>query len=124
MIDTTAHKAKLEERLKSIIAELSTIGIYNPEIDDWTAVPDKEMGNEADKNNEADIAEDSEERKSTLSALEIDYRDIKRALKKIEDGTYGVCEISGEQIEEARLQIKPSARTNVANIGEEDKLPL
>jgi len=124
MIETTAYKTKLEEQLKNIVEDLSVIGVRNLETDDWIAIPDKEMGSEADPNSEADIAEESEERQATLSVLEIEYRDIKRALKKIEEGTYGICEISGEPIEEARLQAKPDARTSIAHMDEEDKLPL
>jgi len=32
-------------------------------------------------------------------------------LKKIEDGTYGICEVGGEEIPEDRLDANPSART-------------
>ena len=44
-------------------------------------------------------------------------------LKKIEAGTFGVCEISGEPIEEDRLDANPAARTNKANINNEADLP-
>jgi DnaK suppressor protein len=124
MIDTTIYKQKLEEHLKEIETELSTIGIHNPRSDDWEAVVDKENNKEADQNSESDMAEDLDEREGTLTALEIEYRNIKRALQKIADGVYGICEISGDPIEEARLQIKPDARTSIAHMGEEDKLPL
>jgi DnaK suppressor protein len=37
--------------------------------------------------------------------------DIEIALKKIENGTYGICEVSGEEIEEKRLRAVPYAKT-------------
>ncbi len=36
--------------------------------------------------------------------------EIEEALKKIEDGTYGICEMCDEPISEERLKIKPYAK--------------
>ncbi len=36
--------------------------------------------------------------------------EIERALEKINNGTYGICERCGEPIEEKRLEAKPYAR--------------
>lgn len=36
-------------------------------------------------------------------------REIERALEKIEEGTYGVCDISGEEIPKKRLEAIPYA---------------
>lgn len=41
-------------------------------------------------------------------------RQILRALEKIQDGTYGVCDISGDEIPRARLDVMPYACTTVA----------
>jgi DnaK suppressor protein len=38
---------------------------------------------------------------------------VERALKKIEEGTYGVCDISGEDIPMPRLEAIPYATTTV-----------
>ncbi len=40
-------------------------------------------------------------------------RQIERALKKIAEGTYGVCDISGEEIPMARLEAIPYATMTV-----------
>lgn len=40
-------------------------------------------------------------------------QEINRALKKIEDGTYGICEMSGELISDERLVAIPTARYSV-----------
>ncbi|MBI2810895.1 MAG: TraR/DksA family transcriptional regulator [Candidatus Melainabacteria bacterium] len=40
-------------------------------------------------------------------------RQIERAMEKIEDGTYGVCDITGEEIPMARLEAIPYATMTV-----------
>lgn len=125
MLEISELKSKLEEMLVKVTEELSTIGIYETATDDWKAKPDQDSGGlESDTNTNADAVEEWNERRATLSDLEIEYRDIKRALAKIEAGTYGICEISGEPIEEKRLMARPDARTCVAHMDEESSLSL
>lgn len=40
-------------------------------------------------------------------------RQIERALEKIEEGTYGICDISGKEIPKARLEAVPYATMTV-----------
>lgn len=48
--------------------------------------------------------------KSALSSIERQkLANIDNALKKIEDGTYGICAECGEMIDERRLMVKPFA---------------
>jgi RNA polymerase-binding transcription factor DksA len=123
MIDITVYKTQLEEDLAVITKELQTLGIHNPQVkEDWIALPDGVGMGESDEDLLADKTEDWEEKVATLAALETQYNDIVRALGKIENGTYGVCEISGEAIEEARLNANPSARTCMAHMDEEQDL--
>jgi DnaK suppressor protein len=125
MTDTKPYQDKLETQLANLITELSAIGNYDPITDNWEAIPDQEENPiTADENDAADLTEDWQERRSTLADLEREYRDVKRALRKIADGTYGICEISGEPIEEARLNFRPEARTCQAHMNEEGTLPL
>lgn len=124
MIDTSAYKAKLETELAQITTDLNALGIHNPEVEeDWVAIPQDVATQEADENVSADRTEDWLERNGTLAALETRYNNITRALEKISNGTYGVCEISGEQIEEDRLEANPAARTCKAHINDEQDLP-
>lgn len=124
MIDTSANKAKLETELAQITTDLNALGIHNPEVEeDWVAIPQDVATQEADENVSADRTEDWLERNGTLAALETRYNNITRALEKISNGTYGVCEISGEQIEEDRLEANPAARTCKAHINDEQDLP-
>jgi len=66
----------------------------------------------------ADRTEEYDERRATLATLEGRYNNIRLALKKITDGNYGICEVSGEPIEEDRLEANPAARTCKAHMEE------
>ena len=59
-----------------------------------------------------------EERSGIGAELEERLLDVNRALKKIDKGAYGACEISGEQIEEDRLRANPAARTCKKHLNE------
>ncbi len=114
----------LEAELTTIVTDLQTIATQNIETGDWIAIPDSgEIGN-ADENSVADTVEDWNERRALMAQLEIRYRNISEALKKIAAGTYGICEISGEPIEIERLHANGAARTNIANIEREKELPI
>ena len=50
--------------------------------------------------------------------------EIQHALKRIEDGTYGICEVSGQKIPEPRLEAMPFTRYTVvvqSNIEKDSK---
>lgn len=42
---------------------------------------------------------------------------VNKVLRRIEDGTYGTCEVSGDPIPVARLEALPYATTTVENAG-------
>jgi RNA polymerase-binding transcription factor DksA len=48
---------------------------------------------------------------SILGQLEAEIGDLDAALKKIDEGTYGTCEICGKEIEPERLEAMPGTRT-------------
>lgn len=123
-MDTEKYRTLLEGALDEVTKELQTLGVLNPENEqDWIATPvDTEEG-EADENVSADRAEELEERTAILADLESRYNATRQALKRITDGTYGICEISGEAIEEDRLSANPSARTCKVHREEEADLP-
>ena len=124
MTDFTKYKEALERDLSQIVEDLKGLGIHNPQIEeDWIATPGGDVNTEPDANVAADRAEDWAERRATLAPLETRFNNINRALKKIEDGSFGICEIGGEQIEEDRLDFHPSSRTCKAHINDEADLP-
>jgi len=118
-MDTSKFKEALEKELDQLTAEMHNLGVKNPDVkSDWVERADDLETDSADPNEVADRTEEYDERRATLATLEGRYNDIRRALKKIDDGTYGVCEVGGEPIEEDRLEANPSARTCKAHMNE------
>jgi RNA polymerase-binding transcription factor DksA len=117
MIDTEHFKIKLLAEKTILQEELEDLGELNPEIaSDWISTPDQ--ATPVDTADDIEIAqsfETFEERNAIQNKLENRLIDVERALQKIAGGTYGLCEVSGEQIELARLEANPAARTNIAN---------
>ena len=70
-----------------------------------------EFGDKEDEN-AAEVAA-FESNLSLEETLEQSIEMINKALKKIENGTYGICEKPGEPIGEARLRIMPTATKKV-----------
>lgn len=113
---TAQYKKQLEEEKVRLESELSSIGRRNPSNpNDWEAVPE-ETGLEADPSDRADQIEGYEANSAILNDLETRYNEVADALSRIEDGSYGICRIGGEKIEEARLLADPAARTCKAHI--------
>jgi RNA polymerase-binding transcription factor DksA len=111
-MDTRRFKDLLEAELKKLNSEMADLGVKNPDVKgDWVERADDLEVTSADPNDVADRTEEYDERRATLATLEGRYNDVRLALRKIEQGTYGVCEISGEAIEEDRLEANPAART-------------
>ncbi len=118
-IDTTHFKIMLEKELKTLEAELKSVGHINPSNPkDWEPSSGEVDVNASDSADIADNIESYESNTAILKPLERQYNDVKLALDKIEKGTYGICEVSGETIEIDRLEANPSARTSVAHMKE------
>lgn len=65
---------------------------------------------------QADQGTDDFDRTINMELTEREYnilRQIDRALEKIEDNTYGICDISGKDIPLARLEVLPYATMTV-----------
>ena len=76
-----------------------------------------ESGESAFGMHQADAGSDSYDRDFALNLLSQEQDalyEIDEALKRIESGTYGFCEVSGEPIPELRLEAMPFARLTVA----------
>lgn len=119
-MDTAKYKKRLEAEKTKLVNELKTVGRINPDNPrDWEPVPGGNSGTlKADRNEAADKIEQFEENSAILKELETRYNNVLLALKKIEDGTFGICEISGKRIEEDRLEANPAARTCKKHLGE------
>ena len=111
-INTQYFKEKLEAELKILTEELQKIArINSSNPNDWEPIPAVMDTSESDKNEVSDRIEAFEENKALTKELEIRFFNIKNALKKIENGKYGICESTGEQIPIARLEANPAAKT-------------
>ena len=53
--------------------------------------------------------------------LEQELSAIDRALARVDDGSYGMCEVDGEPIDPARLEARPAATLCVAHQQERDQ---
>ncbi len=112
-------KTLLEKEREELEKELRTVGRINPDNpDDWEPVPEQ-IEQESDPGDRADNIEDYEENTAILRELEIRYNEVKDALEKIENGTYGTCEKGGETIDEKRLEANPAARTCIEHAPKE-----
>ena len=56
------------------------------------------------------VAAEQGENKVLASQLRSELDEVERALAKLDDGTYGVCEASGEPIPLPRLEAMPATR--------------
>ncbi|NCS98679.1 hypothetical protein GW764_00670 [Candidatus Parcubacteria bacterium] len=111
-IDFEYFKDKLKKEEERLISELKTVGRINPDNpNDWEPTPGEKDDGTADPNDFADGIEEYEENTAILKQLEIELNEVKKALERIEKGTYGICEVSNEPIEKERLEAYPAAST-------------
>ena len=110
-MDIKHNKEKLESEKKLLEEEMKSIGQVDKSTNEWQAMPEAQTAPEADENDQADRAENYEERTGTMSVLDKRLDQIKEALKSIEEGSYGICKNCGQHIEEDRLKVNPAALT-------------
>jgi DnaK suppressor protein len=56
------------------------------------------------------VAAEQGEHRAIVGHLADTLRDVDRALAQLDDGTYGKCEVCGEEIAEARLEAMPATQ--------------
>ena len=111
-IDSKHFKNLLEKELSVLEGELKTVGRKNPDnLSDWEATNTGIELGEAEEGDVAENIEQFENNRGIVDQLEIRLNEVKKALQKIEDGKYGICEVSGDEIEEDRLEANPAAAT-------------
>jgi len=98
-----AEKAHLEVELARLGKPTGSIGDYETTIE--------EIGTDPDEN--ATEVEGYVDNLGVESNLEGQLRDVLAALKKMDQGTYGVCEKTGKEISIERLRAYPAARTAI-----------
>jgi len=95
-----AEKSKVEKELgKFTTKDPNVAGDYNSNF--------PEYGDKEDEN-AAEVAE-YEANLSLEETLEKGLRDVNKSLKRLDDGTYGVCKYCKKPIEEKRLLARPTS---------------
>ncbi len=81
--------------------------------------PDDDLPEEASlEQHQADVGTETFDRERDLSILqqiEAELDDVERALRRLDEGSYGVCEACGGPIDDERLRVRPEARFCVAD---------
>jgi RNA polymerase-binding protein DksA len=97
MPDPAAAKHRLQERLAELEARLTNIArdLSEPPNPDWDEL--------------AIEMEDDEALEHQGELVEREIASVQRALRRIEDGTYGTCVRCGDEIAPARLEARPEA---------------
>jgi len=99
------------------------LGIIEEEISDRTS--NKSSGSQGYSNHMADIGSDAIEQEQAFlhASQETEYlKQLDEALKRIDSGTYGVCESCGGKIPQKRLEAYLAAELCVACKSKQEKL--
>lgn len=111
MLDKKKIKEKLEDERDVLLEELRGMGKLNTDTGEWEATPEEIDVPETDENDKADRFEDFEARSSMIRTLEPRLKNILKALKGLNRESFGKCEVCKKDIETARLEANPAART-------------
>src|SRR3989344_68786 len=80
---------------------------------DWQGTPAGFGAGEADPVDAADAMEELTVNVPLVEELEKRYKEIGAALKRMDEGTYGMDENTGEPIDVERLRANPAATRNI-----------
>lgn len=110
-IDYAPLKEKLIEQQKHLEQELARFADPTKKAGDYaTRFPD-DLGSDIDEN--AAEVEEYTDNLALENTLEQQLNDVRHALARMEEGTYGTCERCGKTIAQERLHAYPAARTCV-----------
>jgi RNA polymerase-binding transcription factor DksA len=111
-VDEGAARDRLEherDRIGELIAGLRNEGLDEEEASNSGDITHYDQ-HPADQGSEVF---EREKDLAILEGLEVDLAEIEAALQRLDEGTYGVDEVTGEPIDPERLEAFPTARTNV-----------
>jgi DnaK suppressor protein len=99
---------KQRERLEELRAELTGV-VRGLEEDQRSQAEDEEDFTEHDSGDMSQSLFDREMDATLEQTIENRLQYVERALQKIEEGTYGICDDTGEPIPRGRLEAMPEA---------------
>jgi len=105
-------KARLLEEKTKLERDLGDLGEKNPKKPGLEPTY-PESGGSSDDDNAVEVAEYSDEL-SLDAKLKKELKDVLKALSAIDKGTYGVCKYCGKDIQEKRLEARPSSSSCIA----------
>jgi RNA polymerase-binding transcription factor DksA len=111
MLDKKKIKEKLEKERDVLVEQLKDMGKLDPQTGEWEATPEEISSPESDQNDMADRFEDFEAKSSMIKVLEPRLKGILHALKTLNRETFGRCDVCKKDIEKARMDANPTART-------------
>ena len=111
MLDKKKIKEQLESERDVLLEQMKDMGKLNTETGEWEAIPEELEFPESDENDKADRFEDFEARSSMMRTLEPRLSNILKAIKGLNRESFGKCEVCKKDIENARLEANPAART-------------
>lgn len=97
MPDTAAAKASLEAQLVELKGRLERLET------------DLDEPNNPDTSEQATEMQDDDSLGGQAELVARQIASVRRALERIDDGTYGFCAICGTEISEGRLEARPEA---------------
>lgn len=109
------------ERLATLQADLSSEGL------DQASEKDDLVELSVVDQHPADVATETHDRSRDLGLLEqveTELRDVEDALRRLEEGSYGRCEVCGQPIPDERLEANPTARFDIEHERARDSGPL
>ncbi len=123
MDDTRARELLEDERrrLETIRADIDEGGVVGVR-------DEQDVQEDAAGQHPGDVATETHDRSRDIGLLEQvaqELADIEDALRRLEDGTYGRCEVCGAPIPDDRLEANPTARYDAEHEGriEAGRLP-
>ena len=115
MNNTETYETTLLSEKEELENQLNALGTKVGE-NNWDVTAKDPDQTEEDETVQADQTEEIEVNAATLAVIEARHNDVIDALGKIENGTFGVCEICGSEIEDDRLGANAAARTCKAHM--------
>lgn len=104
-------KTKLLEMKAELEKKLNKHGSINPEDPTDYEADYVDLGDEEDDN--VHEIENYEVDKNLEESWEKELRDVESALKRIEDGVYGICKYTGKPIDKKRLEARPTSSASI-----------
>ena len=94
----TDPRAALEDEREHLKAQLADLGV------DGGIAYDENFADSGQ------VAAEQGENRALIGQLEETLSEVERALAKLDEGNYGLCEVCGKEIGEARLEAMPATR--------------